>query len=195
MILTYPNQTMAWYELVSDAEKKAGQKLQAELKNYLMLALMRTLKKPELFSGAVAFDYFFSTLTTGEIKKQSLRDLGDKCLILSGFFPKQSQKRCVEPDYFISLGSSAYLNLSEKLSKNKKTLELAKLFQLISLEFINMMVILLSAKMIDETEDVLNPLLIYELAKKTKLPFFTEKLNIKTKKPNVFFVEATTLKQ
>ncbi len=173
MIATYPSQAMAWHKLLSEAEKKAKLQLEEDLKSYLMFVLMRLMKKPEMLFGAAALDYLKSTLELGELKKQSLRDVGDKCLLLSGFFPEQTIKRRVEADYFISIGSSAYQGLSEELSTKGGAKELSGLYMLASKKFVVMMTILLSAKTLDDKKAI-SPLLAYELFKKTGLQFFRE---------------------
>jgi hypothetical protein len=194
MIATYPSQTMAWHELISDAEQKSKQELEEDLKSYLILLLMRIMKRPEIVSGVVALDYLYSILHFGKAKKESLRDVGDKCLILSGFFPKQATKRGVKTDYFISIGSSAYHNLSEELSRNNRMKELSRLFMLVSEKFVTMMIVLLAVKMLDEKENVLSPLLAHELQGEIDSPFLMEELTKNTQSETIFLKSGNNVK-
>jgi len=183
MISTYPSQMMAWHELLSEAEEKAKLQLEEDLKSYLIFVLMRLMKKPEMLFGAAALNYLESLVQFGESKRQSLRDVGDKCLLLSGFFPKQTIKRRVAADYFISLGSSAYRSLAEEFDARKGAKELSGLYTLISKKFALMTIVLMAAKIPDENTEIVSPLLAYELQKRTGSSFFLEELSKKSRHP------------
>jgi len=187
-----PTQEALWHELISDAEKSSDQRLEDDLKSYLVCLLMRFLKKPDMISGAIALEYLNNFLEFGEIRKNGLRDIGDKCLIFSGFFPKQTRKRRVSADYFISIGQSAYLGLSEEFEKNNAQ-GLSDLYMLASRKFITMATILMSAKMLNEEEEFIDPLLSHELWERTHSPFFKKKLK-KWSESSMFFLDNNSVK-
>ena len=109
----HPTSTAQWHSLVCEAESAAKIYLDEELQSYVVFLLMRFLSKPDIAGKILAIDYIESLLSTGQLKQNKLRDVGDVCLIHAGFFPKRSKRKRVSENYFIELGSGAYHHLSE----------------------------------------------------------------------------------
>jgi hypothetical protein len=55
--------------------------------------------------------------SSGE-RVQALKEVGDTSLYVTGFFAKSLERGLVAPDYYISLGESAYRELSHRLSSS-----------------------------------------------------------------------------
>ncbi len=125
-----------WHELVIDAEKHAGVRLDEELESYLVFTLMRYLRRPELAQRVLALDFLESFQQQARQRRESLRDVGDQCLLFSGLFPRRAERRRVRVSYYVDLGRSAYHNLADNLS------ELARLFGRMAEEFVSAMDVL-----------------------------------------------------
>jgi len=56
--------------------------------------------------------------------------VGDRCLLISGFYPELAERRRVQLSYFMDLGRGAYAQLAEEVSAALKALfeELARGF-------------------------------------------------------------------
>jgi hypothetical protein len=101
-----------WYALVTEAEELVGKQLSIDLESYLVHLLERYTNKPDLIASILALEYLNSFETSGRLRAVKLRDVGDKCLLFSGFFPELANKRHVTVSYFVGLGKCAYSYLS-----------------------------------------------------------------------------------
>lgn len=106
-----------WYTLVNEAQVTCGKRLAIDLESYLVYLLESYTNKPELTVSILSLEYLKSLETTGKIRAERLRDVGDKCLLFSGFFPDLAIKRNVTVSYFVELGRRAYTYLA-LLNKN-----------------------------------------------------------------------------
>jgi len=114
-ILTDVPQTALWADLVRDAEHGAATRLDEELESYLVFLLMAHTRDVQLQGHVVALDYLLARAERGTRRKQELRDVGDRCLLLAGLYPEQAERRLVTIDYFLSIGRCAYDELSAAL--------------------------------------------------------------------------------
>jgi hypothetical protein len=114
-ILTDVPQTALWVDLVREAEDGAAIRLDEELESYLVFVLMGHTRDLQLHGNIMALDYLFARAQRGTKRKQELREVGDRCLLLAGLYPEQAQRRLVTVDYFLSMGRSAYDELSVAL--------------------------------------------------------------------------------
>jgi len=110
-----PTATALWQGLVSDAEAAANRRLDETLESYLVFTLMRFTQRPELVSSVMALEFLDSAQQAGTQQHDRLRDVGDKCLLVSGLFPQNARHRLVSIGYFVNLGRSAYQQLHEKI--------------------------------------------------------------------------------
>jgi len=104
-----------WTDLVREAESTAGTRLDEELESYLVFLLIAHTRDVHLHGNAMAFDYLLARAAGGARRKEELRQVGDRCLLLAGFYPEQAGRRMVTVDYFLALGSGAYDELSATL--------------------------------------------------------------------------------
>lgn len=112
-ILLEPTATAHWQSLVLEAESACDCALSEDMESYLVFLLMRFVGKPEMANSVMAIDYLQSLMSQGRVREESLRDVGDRCLLFSGLFPKRANRRRVKISYFVDLGRSAYAQLSQ----------------------------------------------------------------------------------
>lgn len=156
--ITHSTAAAQWHALVTEAESAASCPLVEELESYLVFLLMRFSRKPEMTGNIIALDYLNGMLASGQIKQGRLRDVGDQCLLYSGLFPQQAERRQVRISYFVDLGRSAYQQLSEGFADSY-----AELYAHLSHDFVAMMDVLHAIRRLGNPLPGLNPLSAYEL--------------------------------
>jgi hypothetical protein len=110
-----PTSTAQWHALVSEAEAACQYKLDEELESYLVFLLMRFVGKPELAASVLALEYLSGLEAAGGVRRERLRDVGDRCLLYSGLFPQQAERRLVRIGYFVALGRTAYQQVAQSV--------------------------------------------------------------------------------
>ena len=113
-IVVEPSSTAQWHALVGEAQALCERRLDEDLESHLVFVLMRFVGRPEMAAAVLALDYLTGMESVGRIRADQLRDVGDKCLLYSGFFPQRAERRRVKLSYYIDLGRSAYLAVSEQ---------------------------------------------------------------------------------
>lgn len=136
-LILHPTSTAQWQALVLEAEKKSSINLSEELESYLVFLLMRFIKNPEIIQSILAVDFLQSLEQVKHERELELRNVGDKCLLFSGFFPGRARRCRVNISYFVHLGQAAYSVLAEQTSSQSPDL-FANLCQ----EFVGLMDIL-----------------------------------------------------
>ncbi len=132
-----PTPTAQWQALVSEAEVAAHCQLDETLESYLVFTLMRFVNNAELVASLLGMEFLHSVQTPGTLCQERLRDVGDKCLLFSGLFPQQAQRRLVTVGYFVRLGRSAYSQL-----KMQCTESVAGMYGQLADDFVSMMDVL-----------------------------------------------------
>lgn len=130
-IYIQPTPMAQWYALVNEAQFGCQLDLDEDLESYLVFMLMRFSGKTELSQSVVAIEFLESLHKTGSMRTNCLQEVGDKCLLISGFFPEQIRKRRLKESYYIDLGQNAYYALA-----NHSKLMAADLFKSLSHEFL-----------------------------------------------------------
>lgn len=110
------SQEALWQSLVAESEQHTGIRLDEELEAYLVFVLMRHARDATLLARVMALELFRACGELGRRRLEELRDVGDRCLLLSGWYPAQALRRRVARDYFVRLGRSAYLAAAENAS-------------------------------------------------------------------------------
>lgn len=147
-----------WYQLVCDACQSCNINLPEDIEHYLVLTLDRFTKNSKIASSKIGEEYLQGCqLSLGE-KERALREIGDKCLILCGFFPGLAERRRVRIHYFVKMGQRAY----QHLSSSTRTSE-SKLYAGLAKEFVSLMDVLQSMREVDENGLSLTPLEAEEL--------------------------------
>lgn len=151
--------TAQWHDLVTEAEAEVGIRLDEEVESYLVFLLMRFTSRPEIADSILALDYLHSLDGSRQQQKENMRDVGDKCLLYAGFFPKRAEKRLVKISYYVDLGRSAYHHVA-----GHSMAALADLFAHLAQEFVAVMDTLQAIQQINpENQLKLNPIEATEL--------------------------------
>lgn len=117
MLITQTGNTSEWQMLVNEAAQLANTRLDEEIESYLVFTLMRFMRRSDMVSRILALDYLAAFDCNESQKGESLRDVGDHCLLFSGLFPKIAEKRRVKVSYFVDLGRAAYQNVADNLKQ------------------------------------------------------------------------------
>jgi hypothetical protein len=119
-----------WQGLVLEGEQRTGIELGESVQSYLVFVLMRYLRDGALAAHVMALDWLEAAERTGQARADALRDVGDRCLLIAGRFPRLAERRHVGPDYFRQLGSGAYRGVAEAARAGYAALfaELARAF-------------------------------------------------------------------
>ena len=112
-ILTESTQTALWQRLVREAEGRVGRCLDEELESYLVFTLMRHQADASLGRRVMALELLESLGRAGRVREDSLRDVGDQCLLLVGLYPQHVERRLLPLSYFRDLGREAYGHLGQ----------------------------------------------------------------------------------
>jgi len=116
-LILEPTSQAQWQRLVHEAQAACDRHLDETLESYLVFLLMRYADKPECFARVIARDYLESAGMRGEQRVERLREVGDHCLLFSGMFPQLAERRLVRVSYFVSIGQSAYRQLSAVIDR------------------------------------------------------------------------------
>lgn len=111
-LITNANSLILWQDLVRDAEDNCDIQLNQELEAYLVSLLSRYLNKPEMTKTVFATSLLEALQDDSTHRLAHLRDVGDRCLLFTGLFPRIAQKRQVKLSYFVDVGRSAYYAVS-----------------------------------------------------------------------------------
>lgn len=111
-LILEPSATAAWHRVVTEAACQAECELDEQRESYLVFLLMRYLRRPELVRSVLALKFLQALLNQGQMRRDSLQEVGDQCLIFAGLFPEQAERRRVRLSYFVDLGRSAYDDLA-----------------------------------------------------------------------------------
>ena len=111
-----------------------------------------------MLARVLALDYLNNTATDGRTRNERLRDVGDQCLLFSGLFPKQAERRLVKVSYFVDLGRSAYQQLSDASGQ-----EASEIYAGLSKDFVPLMDILQTMRELKGNYSNLTPLHAFEL--------------------------------
>lgn len=116
-LVLHPTDTSQWYALVNEAQAETRLILNESTESYLVFLLMRFSMASRLIDSILAMDFLNSMKCTGKHQLELLRDVGDKSLLFCGLFPGMAQRRRVSINYFVGIGQTAYLAVSELQDK------------------------------------------------------------------------------
>lgn len=161
-LVLHPTSTAQWHALVSEAEHSAGCVLTEDVESYLVFLLMRFTNRPHMLTKVLALDYLNSDSAPERTRNETLRDIGDHCLLFSGLFPQHAERRRVKVSYFVGLGRSAYQQISDSpVAQN------ADIFAELSREFVALMDILQTIRELRTSNQNLSPLHAFDLWNET----------------------------
>ncbi len=157
-----PSATALWHALVNDAESAANHHLDQEVESYLVFLLIRHSDRPEIAQQVLALDYLEAIHHGGKRREAALRQVADSSLLYAGLFPQQVQRKRVSADYFVNLGRSAYLQLSEITLQS-----IASLYNKLADTFVQLMDILSAIRGFTQHPQHRELLRLHELWQKT----------------------------
>jgi hypothetical protein len=162
-LVLHPTPESQWVALVQDARQLSSVTLSEDLESYLVFLLMRFTKNSDITQDILALDFLNNINKLNKESEQALREVGDKCLLFSGLFPRRARRRRVHISYYVKLGQSAYSSLSE-FHHN----QLSQLFAKLGNQFVGLMDVLQTIRSLDKNYQVLDLLEAYELWSETK---------------------------
>lgn len=141
-----------WQSLVAEAGEVARCPLAEDLESYLVFTLARYTGRPHSVSRVVALDLLEALQAHGRERHERLREIGDRCLLLSGLFPEQARRRRVSIGYFVDQGRCAYDELGILLQSGY-----AVLYRRLSGGFVHLMDVLHAIREMGGREIALEP--------------------------------------
>ena len=120
-LVLQPTDLAQWHALVNEAQAACDCHLDEPIESYLVFLLMRFADRPEMARKIMALE-FLRAQSPDARQLDSLRDVGDQCLLFSGLFPKIAEKRMVRVSYFVNLGRSAYDQLASLVDRQSERL-------------------------------------------------------------------------
>src|SRR3990167_9816497 len=115
-LLTNPNPSQLWQEVIKHAEERCSVTLKAELESYLVSLMIRYTDKPNVAKQVFASALFEALDKSQAERSLLLQQLGDQCLLYAGLFPQSSQRKQVKINYFVDIGRLAYGTISHTTS-------------------------------------------------------------------------------
>lgn len=161
-LVVHPTSTAQWHALVSEAESASGCILKEDLESYLVFLLMRFANQPHMLARVLAMDYLNGLSASDRHRREKLQEVGDHCLLFSGLFPQQAERRMVKISYFVDLGRVAYSQTAE-LTTN----QMASVYADLAREFVSLMDILQTMRTLQGKQSQLGPLHAFELWNET----------------------------
>lgn len=129
--------TGLWRDLVLEGEARSATSLEEEVEAYLVFVLMRYVGDATLLRRTMALELLEAMQGEGRHREEELRDVGDRCLLIAGWFPRLATRRRVGPRYFADLGRGAYGHLADAARQ-----AYAELFAKLALAFDPMVAVL-----------------------------------------------------
>lgn len=157
-----PTAVAQWRHLVSDAQTASHKRLDEELESYLVFLLMRFAQAPDALMRVMALEYLEALREKPKLRCERLRDVGDQCLLFSGLFPQQAQRRHVSVAYYVALGQGAYSELSSHATHN-----LSSMYKHLAQAFVSLMDVLQSMRRMGTHQPLLDPLQALDLWSRT----------------------------
>lgn len=102
-----------WVELVRDGEQRARTRLDEPVESYLVFLLQRHQRDALLAGRTFALEWLDGLERVGAERADALRDVGDRCLIVAGLYPRLAQRRRVTPAYYAAIGRAAYAAVAD----------------------------------------------------------------------------------
>jgi hypothetical protein len=102
-----------WQALVHEAGERAGFALDESRESYLVFVLLRHQGDGQLLVRMQGLDWLHAQAQSGATREESLREVGDRCLLIAGLFPALAERRRVNVRYYMDIGRSAYLDIAD----------------------------------------------------------------------------------
>ncbi|MDQ3269789.1 MAG: hypothetical protein M3Q11_06330 [Pseudomonadota bacterium] len=110
--LRFGTSLQLWYDLVRDGEDRVRTRLPEMIESYLAFVLQRHQADAAIGKHVMALDWLGGQELAGRERADAMRDVGDRCLLIAGMFPRLAERRNLQPDYYAALGRSAYAEVA-----------------------------------------------------------------------------------
>ena len=114
-IITDKARVELFHDLVREGEERAQQDLDETLESYLVFTLIEHLRDGGVGAQPMALEWLEGLDQVGALRERYLRNVGDRCLLIAGFYPGLARRRMVTPQYYATLGRNAYDELAAGL--------------------------------------------------------------------------------
>lgn len=151
--------TALWQELVREGEQRAGAALDEDSESWLVFTLMRHLGNAGLAEPAMALGYLDALQRSGRLRSLALQDVGERCLLIAGFYPELAERRRVTLDYYITLGQGAFRQLADEARQ-----AMAELYAGLARQFARLVRVLVELRTLSGEWRGLKPLDLHSLA-------------------------------
>ena len=155
-LVLQPTDVAQWHALVNEAQAACQHNLDEPIESYLVFLLMRFAERPDLVGKVMALEFLQAQQEPAQTTHQ-LRDVGDQCLLFSGFFPQIAERRLVKVSYFVGIGRAAYDQLASLVDCHSD-----RLYGRLAEAFVTVMDVLQAMRSLSG-EAVLQPLAAAEL--------------------------------
>jgi hypothetical protein len=153
-----------WHSLVTQACQVRSITLSEDIESYLVFLLMRFSNSSDLLNKIIATDFLSALHVTKSQQSGQLREVGDSCLLYSGFFPGMARRRRVSMEYYVHIGRQAYSQISaQQQFENSKNYAL---YSQLERDFVSLMDLLLAIRQMDK-QSWLDPLQALETWQQT----------------------------
>jgi hypothetical protein len=105
-------QAELWQALIQEGAARSGVRLDESEESYLGFVLIRHQRDAAFGARTFALDWLNAHEEIGQVRAEALRDVGDRCLLVAGLFPRLAERRRVSPEYFVALGRDAYAGVA-----------------------------------------------------------------------------------
>lgn len=112
--------TALWQDLILQGAERAHLALGEEIESYLVFTLARHAGDARLGARVMALEWLQAQEPPR--RPDALRDVGDRCLLIAGLFPKLASRRRLNARYYIDLGRSAYASASDRAPRCERGL-------------------------------------------------------------------------
>lgn len=101
-----------WVDLVRDGEDRVRTRLPELIESYLVFMLQRHQGDAVLGGRVLALDWLDGQERVGRERADALGNVGDRCLLIAGLFPRLAERRNVQPHYYAAMGRAAYAEVA-----------------------------------------------------------------------------------
>jgi hypothetical protein len=102
-----------WRSAIRNACAAGAPALDESQESYLVFVLLRHQRDAHLLARIQALEWLQAQELAGSVRRDALRDVGDRCLLVAGLFPAVAQRRRVSVEYYVDIGRSAWRGVAE----------------------------------------------------------------------------------
>ena len=128
-----------WHHVINRACDNNHIVLAPALKHYLLMTITHYQAAENLHDELLGGNLLKASTLPSMKKKALLRETGDRCLIMAGFFPNKHKAMHVSRGYFVQVGKTAYRYIA--YDRNMKKLD-SELYEQLDQNFLTLVYII-----------------------------------------------------